>query len=322
MSTTALHRNSASPSNGSLARNRSASSSAMNRSSSAAAALPALSAAYNLRQFTEGGRGRLRQAGSPFEGVNRQPSRTPERRRPQPQSAFFRESSEEKFVENRRWDLAGGNGRWRKMRAWEDMRRESAVEVEKAQLHQKMREEKLLKKKQIREEMRIAAEEEEKRAFEKEQEELRRLEALERQREHDEEERLERQRRYEADCLRRLPNECEACEGTGACEVCEGGGLVMATYLAPNVAEGSPEFGRKPQGCTRCGGYRQGLSGIPRPGDGKCKRCAGAGLIWPMILSTPLQPPTPPDQLQRRLSKVLGVMSPKMSRPDWLIGTP
>jgi len=116
-----------------------------------------------------------------------------------------------------------------------------------------------------------------------------------------EEERLHREKEYREDQERqateherllkeqerqmwvaRQPGTCGTCTGDGVCRNCEGKGEIYAVFLSKNVSkEAARNFGRKSQGCERCGGCAQNIVGKVKQGSGQCPDCNGRGKVWP-----------------------------------------
>mmetsp|Transcript_62447 Transcript_62447/g.160913 ORF Transcript_62447/g.160913 Transcript_62447/m.160913 type:complete len:290 (+) Transcript_62447:81-950(+) len=126
--------------------------------------------------------------------------------------------------------------------------------------------------------VRKAEKEEQRKAWE-EREERRRI-AEERERLRLEEEEFERQRR--------APWQCSTCSGSGLCQACAGKGALSTQFLVSRVDKDwerfggvRQDFGTKPSGCEECGGCYQGIAGALQKGDGLCNTCNGAGMIWP-----------------------------------------
>jgi len=179
-------------------------------------------------------------------------------------------------------DLIGGNGRWRAARAKEDAERRR-LEEEEMLRQQRLREAEKERRRAERREMRRKAKEEEERKRreveerqleEKREKEQQRLEQQEREKQHRMEQLAERQRR--------MPKTCKTCNGSGLCQACNGKGFQFSTFLVATVSsESMQEFGRAEQGCTSCGGCKQGIRGSLNKGAGKCACCCGHGKIWP-----------------------------------------
>jgi len=123
-----------------------------------------------------------------------------------------------------------------------------------------------------------------------------RMEQIRKEKEKEEEERAEEDERRriawearEAERQRRMPWNCTNCKATGECPECSGKGFHMANFFASNLnaAENPLEFGRKPQGCTVCGGLVPGIRGDVETGTGICIVCDGHGMIWPKLSEDP-----------------------------------
>jgi len=182
-------------------------------------------------------------------------------------------------------DLIGGNGRWRQRKAEtefdrrrmeeEAKRAEEEKRQKKTQQRQQMKEAR--QRKQQKEEEKQRIENEDKRRIAREEREAAKLAEEEERRKYEVEE--ERQR------IMRLPKTCQTCTGGGHCQVCGGAGHVYAMYLVTEVKTHAPsqDYGKLIQGCTHCGGYRQGIRGDLLKGSGKCPPCGGMGKIWPDI---------------------------------------
>jgi hypothetical protein len=89
----------------------------------------------------------------------------------------------------------------------------------------------------------------------------------------------------EAERQRRMPWECNRCQGSGQCSDCKGRGYHMGMFLVSNVdaAKHPLEFGKKSQGCETCGGLVPGIRGQAEMGTGVCVACDGEGKIWPKL---------------------------------------
>lgn len=96
-----------------------------------------------------------------------------------------------------------------------------------------------------------------------------------------------KRREEEEERQRRAPRVCELCSGTGLCVACNGTGLMVQDFLVPSTGPGSTflyEFGRKPQGCSDCGGHSPGIGGSRMSeGSGRCAHCGGLGQVWPHL---------------------------------------
>lgn len=182
-------------------------------------------------------------------------------------------------------DLVGGNGKWRKQRAKEEFQRRQVEEKERRR-EQHIRD---LEKQRLREER------EQRRRRNQEEAEKRWQEDVQRRR-REQEEAEERQRQQEAarrakqeadraEWLAKQPKICETCAGTGKCGSCDGKGHLFAMFLAPAVdrlgdASGC-DYGRLMQGCESCGGCAQNVMGELVAGSGKCTTCEGTGWVKP-----------------------------------------
>lgn len=181
-------------------------------------------------------------------------------------------------------DLIGGNGEHRKKMAEKEFERRRIEEAEQ-KAFEKKREAERRRRQQVAEERRRKQQQEEEAArLEKEEKKRKIEEEIRRERMAREEEKRLAREEAERQRIARLPKPCKVCSGTGACQGCGGLGYVYGTYLvsAMNVGPRSTQdYGRLVQGCTSCGGYKQGVRGEMLKGSGQCTTCSGTGLIWP-----------------------------------------
>lgn len=188
-------------------------------------------------------------------------------------------------------DLLGGNGRWRQRKAEKEWARR-AIEDEERRNQQKIEEERQRHRKaEMEARKRRQLKEEEKRRAQERESKCQEVEELERRR-REEEERLRLLREQdERDWLARQPKICEKCGGDGKCRSCDGRGFTLSMFLVSNVSEEkSVQYGRVQQGCEDCGGFKHGIMGELRKGNGKCVVCGGTGKIFPKLDPSPGSP--------------------------------
>jgi len=181
-------------------------------------------------------------------------------------------------------DLIGGNGSWRQRKAVLDFERRR-VEEEELKRQERLREmEQQRRRAERREQRRKVKEREETKRREEEQRQLEEGRQRELVRQQQQESARLRRQEEEAERQRRMPVQCTVCEGSGTCQTCSGKGHLYATHLVSSVSTGSlMQYGRNLQGCTNCGGCRQGIRGDLQKGVGKCPECCGLGKIWPHL---------------------------------------
>jgi hypothetical protein len=184
-------------------------------------------------------------------------------------------------------DLIGGNGRWRQRLAEVEFARRAVEEEKRQREMQAAAQEKEQRQKQRETRRRQRQEEEERRR--EAQREWERQEQLERERQIREAEEAERQRReeQEREWLARQPKTCHNCGGSGKCPACNGIGQLFALFLAPSVKGQCTKggYGRMQQGCETCYGFKQNLMAEVKKGTGRCAVCDGWGKIKPDIPS-------------------------------------
>lgn len=216
-------------------------------------------AAFNLRDFST--------------------SRSKVKLEPPPPDPLHKAKSLEKI------DLIGGNGRFRQRQAEEEFERRR-IEEEERLLCEKQAEAQRQRKQAARLEQRRRVQEDEDRR--RRMEEARKLEEqLHKKRLREKEQERERLRKaHEAsERERRAPKTCQTCSGSGVCQLCNGAGIQFALHLVSHVTSASlKDFGKTQQGCTDCGGCRQGIRGELKKGSGKCNQCMGYGKITPTII--------------------------------------
>jgi len=181
-------------------------------------------------------------------------------------------------------DLIGGNGRWRQRLAEEVFERVREEDVkERARLADL--EAKRARRAAQREEVRRKYQEEEDAKWRSEQERKRKeKEEIEEERRELERKEHERKEQIRKEIEKRQPKPCETCDSTGVCHVCNGVGGIFSTFLVKEVnGQCSQDYGRRMEGCTACGGCKQGIRGELQKGSGKCAKCGGLGKIWPDI---------------------------------------
>mmetsp|Transcript_43837 Transcript_43837/g.93841 ORF Transcript_43837/g.93841 Transcript_43837/m.93841 type:complete len:291 (-) Transcript_43837:17-889(-) len=184
-------------------------------------------------------------------------------------------------------DLLGGNGHWRQRKANLFFEQKKIDDAQKAAEERERAEQKRLRKLAHEERRKRVREEQDRAAREKEE----KLRLAAEQRAEEERQRLERERRLREEEHReweaRQPRICEECQGQGLCPECDGSGQIFSVFLSRTTDKhnfkGVPgrDFGRCPQGCTKCGGCRQNLIGSLQLGSGRCAGCNGKGKVWP-----------------------------------------
>jgi len=181
-------------------------------------------------------------------------------------------------------DLEGGNGRWKKREAEEEMSRRAGLHVEKDLQDKQEQEIRRLERKDKQDWLM--------KALEEQQAKIQHIADLERL----EDERQERQsaeakRRHlliEADNAQRKqlrhPRTCMTCDGGGKCTSCSGSGCAAVMYLSSSVGSSSQAFrGSTSTGCRACGGRKDGgelLDLAVLKGHGRCITCDGHGKTW------------------------------------------
>lgn len=181
-------------------------------------------------------------------------------------------------------DLIGGNGRWRQRLAEQVFERARAEDEDEQQRLQELAARRMRRASERAEAQRKYQEEEDQK-WRDEQERKRK------EREEKEEERLEmeakdlaRKKKQREEWEKRQPKPCQTCNATGICPVCNGVGGMFSTFLVSQVSEQkSNDYGRTMEGCTSCGGCKQGIRGDLHKGSGECAACGGKGKIWPEI---------------------------------------
>jgi len=200
------------------------------------------------------------------------------KRDPTPDNPLVKASSLENI------DLIGGNGRWKQRAAVTEFERRRVVDIEETRLTRQMEETKQRRQAAKAEARKRVHDQEERRRLEVEE----RHEEEKRQKMRDRQQKLEKERarkqEEEAERQRRAPKTCESCSGSGTCQPCTGEGYLYSMYLVSKVTdEARQSYGKNMQGCTDCGGCKQGIRGSLQKGSGKCRPCAGYGKIWPNI---------------------------------------
>eukprot|EP00440_Ansanella_granifera_P026542 gb/GFBE01028832.1/.p1 GENE.gb/GFBE01028832.1/~~gb/GFBE01028832.1/.p1 ORF type:complete len:274 (+),score=66.35 gb/GFBE01028832.1/:1-822(+) len=218
---------------------------------------PCLTAAYNLRQYSL------------------------DKKRILPEKT----NSEPDFSHLDRIDLIGGNGRWRQRRAEDEFARRQIVEEERLREQQEMEERRRQRKLALQAKRRRQQEEEERRRQEeRERQRQEQLRIEEERRQAEERERLRREQE-ERDWLARQPKLCLVCNGSGKCPTCLGSGQNFTVFLATGVGKRNTrgDYGRHAQGCDACYGFKQNMLADLKKGTGKCAHCDGWGKIAPDI---------------------------------------
>eukprot|EP00929_Paragymnodinium_shiwhaense_P050607 TRINITY_DN25490_c0_g1_i1.p1 TRINITY_DN25490_c0_g1~~TRINITY_DN25490_c0_g1_i1.p1 ORF type:complete len:313 (+),score=80.28 TRINITY_DN25490_c0_g1_i1:98-1036(+) len=230
---------------------------------------PTLSETYNLRQFSID-RGRI--AGD------------------RPATTATGNPRLERSKELLEIDLIGGNGAWRQRKAQVEFERRAAEEKERKRLEKLRDEERRKRKEMVEARRRQHMQEEERRRKEEAERQRRDSEEKERKRIQEEERRNEAKRLAEEEWRRRQPKMCKVCMGCTKCQTCRGTGSSYATFLVTKVDTTTPvNYGKIPQGCEDCGGYRHNILGALKLGNGACPNCNGAGSIVPKIDGSPLR---------------------------------
>ncbi|CAK9076094.1 Reticulocyte-binding protein 2 homolog a [Durusdinium trenchii] len=194
-------------------------------------------------------------------------------------------SSAPDFSHLDRIDLIGGNGRWRQKRAEEEFARRAVAEEKRLREQQEAEEKRRQRKLEVKARKRRQHEEEERRREEeRERQHLEQVRFEELQKIEQEKERL-RKETEEKEFRARQPKPCEVCTASGKCIGCLGSGINSTLFLAAMVNRYSSKdyYGRRPQGCDGCYGFKQNMMATLKKGTGRCPNCDGWGRIRPDI---------------------------------------
>ncbi|CAJ1390398.1 unnamed protein product, partial [Effrenium voratum] len=201
-----------------------------------------------------------------------------------------RKSSEPNFAHLDRIDLIGGNGRWRQKRAEEEFARRAIEEEKKLRELQEAEEKRRQRKLAFQARRRRQQEEEDRRRKEERERQRQETVRMEELRRIEEQRDRVRREQEEKEWLARQPKPCEVCSGSGKCVACLGVGTNPALFLASECGYKTPkDYGRRPQGCDGCYGFKQNLLAELKKGTGRCPNCDGWGKIRPDIdLTSPM----------------------------------
>merc|ERR1719199_1389442 len=181
-------------------------------------------------------------------------------------------------------DLQGGNGRWKKRQAEEEIVRRNKLQAEKDLQLKHERDILQQQRKDEQDWLMKTLQEQEKKIKEISEHDRLEEECQEKRRAEIEQKRLQ----IKAENARRKqlqqPTPCDSCGRSGKCPSCSGSGCISVSYLSSNVGDASQAFrGQTLTGCTSCAGRRDGAELLKLDvikGHGRCVACNGYGKTW------------------------------------------